>query len=199
MRAADEIVPVTAASHVDIADLVTIAAASTWETPAAGWLVPDPDYRSGVLHAWYSIVVEHALRYGRVDLLADRSAAAIWLNRTRPVPAPDHFLRRLTGACGMHANAVLRYEGLLAQHAPRSPHWQLAILAAPGPAQVAVLLAHRHHHLDRIGVAAQTTVSSSDQVLLLTAVGYQPGDRFPLPDRGPVMQSLWRPPGRLVQ
>lgn len=194
MRAVNTNVPVMATSRIDIADLVTIAAATTWETPAARWLVPDPDYRSGVLHAWYAILIEHALRYGRVDLLADRSAAAIWLDRTRPVPAPDHVLRRLTGACGIHAKTVLRYERLLAQHSPRTVHWQLAVLATPEPAQAAALLAHRHHHLDRLGIAAHATASSRDQVLIMTAAGYQSGQPFVLPDGGPVMRPLWRSP-----
>lgn len=194
MRAVNNVVPVTAAGRVDIPDLAAIAATTTWDTPAVRWLVPDPHHRSGVLHAWYAILVEHALRYGRVDLLADRSAAAIWLDRTRPMPAPNHFLRRLTGTCGKHAIAVLHYERLIEKHAPRTVHLQLAVLAAPGPERAAVLLAHRHQHLDRMGIAAHATADSHDQALVMSAAGYQPGQPFPLPDGGPVMWPLWRPP-----
>jgi len=194
MRAVDNVVPVTAPGHADIPDLAAIAAAATWDTPTAGWLVPDPQQRPGVLHAWYTILIEHALRHGQVDLLADRSAAAIWLDRTRPVPAPDHFLRRLTGTCGKHAIAVLRYEQLLETQRPATGHLQLAVLAAPGPKRAAVLLAHRHQRLDQMRIAAHGIAGSLDELRLMTAVGYLPGEAFPLPDGGPSMWPLWRPP-----
>lgn len=185
--------PVTVASHGDAADLAGIAAAATWDTPTAKWLVTDPHQRPGVLHAWYTILIEHALRHGRVDLLTDRSAAAIWLDRTRPVPAPSGFLRRLTATCGRHAVPILRYEQLLEQHRPRTLHHQLAVLASPSPERAAVLLAHRHERLDRMSVAAQSTAGSLEQLHLMTAAGYQPGASLRLPDGGPPIWPLWRP------
>ena len=194
MRAADYVLPVTAARHADVADVAAVAAATTWDTPAAGWLVPDPDHRPGVLHAWYAILAEHALRYGRVDWLAGRSAAAIWLDRTRPMPVAHDFLRRLTETCGNHAIAVLRYEHLLEKHRPATPHLQLAVLAAPRPEQAAVLLAHRHQHLDRLRIASHATAGSLDELHLMTGAGYLPGESFSLPDGGPAMWPLWRPP-----
>ena len=194
LRAADHTSAVIAAGTVDIPDLVTLAAATTWNTPAARWLVPDPNLRSGVLHAWYSILAEHARRFGRVDLLADRSAAAIWLDRSRPVPSPSHYLRRLTGTCGKHAISVLRYEQLLEQRRPRTVHLQLAVLAAPDLGRAAVLLAHRHDRLDRKGIAAYTTSGSPEQIAAMVADGYQSGPPFSLPGGGPLLWPLWRPP-----
>jgi hypothetical protein len=194
MAGASNVAAVTRAGVVDIADLAALAAATTWDTPAARWLVPDPQQRPGVLHAWYAIQVEHALRYGRVDLLADRSAAAVWLDRSRPTPAPNHYRRRLTSTCGRHTIAVLRYEQLLEKHRPRTAHLQLAVLAAPGPEQAAALLAHRHQHLDRIGIAAHATVSSVDERLAMATAGYQSGEPFQLPGGGPAMWALTRPP-----
>jgi hypothetical protein len=193
-RAVDHTVPVIAAGSPDIPDLAALAASTTWDTPAAGWLVPDPEHRSAVLHAWYSILAEDALRHGRVELLADRSAAAIWLDRSRPVPAPSHYLRRLTGACGKHAITVLIYEQLLDELRLPTAHQQLVVLAAPDPERAAVLLAHRHTRLDRTGVAAYAVAGDLQQVRRMIAVGYQPGLQVPLPDGGPPIWGLWRRP-----
>lgn len=192
MRADKQLIAVIPASLFDIPDVAAVAAAATWDTPVAGWLVPDPLHRPGVLHAWYAILAEHAVRYGRVDLLADRSATAIWLDRTRPLPAPSHFLRRLTGSCGKHAIAVLRYEQLLEAHRPRTGHLQLAVLAAPGHERAAVLLAHRHQRLDRARIAAHGVAGSLDELRVMAAAGYLPGEPFPLPDGGPTLWPLWR-------
>jgi hypothetical protein len=194
MRAVNNMVPVTSAGGVDVPDVAALAAATTWDTPVAQWVVPDPQQRPGVLQAWYAILVEHALSYGRVDLLSDRSAAAIWLDRTRPMPAPDHFLRRLTATCGKHAITVLRYEEALGKQRPRAVHLQLAVLASPSPDRAAALLAHRHQHLDQSGLAAHTIAGSLDQLFVMTAAGYQPDRPFQLPDGGPPMWPLWRPP-----
>jgi hypothetical protein len=194
---------IVGAGRADVADLAVLAAAATWDGPVAQALVPDPRLRPGVLHAWYAILIGHALDHGRVDMSADRRSAAVWLDRTAPLPAPADYLRRLTIGCGPHTAGILRHEQFLERHAPRAGHLQLGVLAArSGPA--AVLLAHRHQCLDRAGIAAYAVAGSVDELTVLTGAGYRAGVVIGLPG-GPPLWPLWRRPtsgrataGRLV-
>jgi hypothetical protein len=194
MRAFGKQMRVTSARRGDVPDLASLAAASTWDSPDTVWLVPDPEHRPAVLHAWYAILIEQALRHGHADMTIDRRAAAIWLDRTRPLPAPAHYLRRLTATCGRHAAAVLRYERLLDRHRPRTAHLHLAVLATTDPSSAAVLLAYRHQDLDRAGIPAHATAATAAHRGVLTAAGYQPEPPFRLLPGGPEIWPLQRPP-----
>jgi len=193
VHAFDKQMPVVSARRADIPDLAPLAAAATWDVPAAVWLVPDPEQRPRVLHAWYTILIEQALRHGHVDMMINRRAAAIWLDRTKPLPVPPHYLRRLTSTCGRHAAALLGYEQMLEQHRPRTAHLHLAVLAAADRRSAAALLAHRHRVLDKTGIPAHATAADAEQARVLTAAGYLPDSPFRLPG-GPEIWPLQRPP-----
>lgn len=191
MRAMNTVV---AAGREDVSHLAGLAAAYTWDTPAAAWLVPEIQDRPQVLVAWYSLLVEQALRRGHADWTGDRRAAAIWLDNTRPALTLPHYLGRLTAACGRHAIPLLTYQRLLERCGPRGGHLQLVVLA--GDAQSAhQLLARRHRSLDRSGTAAFTAAADAAQVKVLTAAGYKlvPPCRLP---GGPELLLMRRPPAR---
>jgi len=194
VRANDKQIPVTSARLADIPDLASMAAATTWDSPVAVWLVPDPERRPGVLHAWYTILIEQALSHGHVDMMINRRAAAIWLDRTQPLPTPPNYVRRLASTCGRHAAAVLRYERLLDRHRPRTAHVYLAVLAATDNRSAASLLAHRHRRLDKAGVPAHTMLAGTEHRRVLTAAGYQLEPSFRLLPGGPEVWPLQRPP-----
>ncbi|GIM95699.1 hypothetical protein Ato02nite_074920 [Paractinoplanes toevensis] len=118
-----------AASPDDLPDLVGLAVAYEWDSPAAAWLVPDVHSRPGVLMAWYAIQAEQALRHGYVDMTRDRRAAAFWLDRSRPHRLPGNHLRRVTATCGRYAMVLLDYEQLLVRHQPATGHLRLVTLA----------------------------------------------------------------------
>src|SRR3569833_319893 len=105
--------PVVAADLENVAELVQIVVAHRWDTATAAWLVPEPRARPAVLSAWYSLVIEQAVRYGYADFAADRRSAAIWIDRTVPTPALPDYLRRLTTSCGRYAVRVMQYERIL--------------------------------------------------------------------------------------
>jgi hypothetical protein len=183
---------IVGAGRADVADLAILAATATWDGPVAQTVVPDPRLRPGVLHAWYAILIRHALEHGRVEMSADRRSAAVWLDRTVPLPAPTDHLRRLTVGCGAHTAGILRHEQLLEAHRPRAGHLQLAVLAAR-PGAAALLLAHRHESLDRAGIAAYAVAGSVDELTVLTGAGYRAGAVIRLPDGAPLW-PLWRRP-----
>ncbi|MEU4239667.1 hypothetical protein [Actinoplanes sp. NPDC026619] len=189
LLAPSSVVPV---SRDDVAELAGLAAATTVGTPVARWLVPDPRQRPTVLRAWYQLLLEQALGHGRVDLLADRSAVAVWIDRTGPAPALQRSLRRLTSSCGKHAITLLCYHHLLRQHRPAAAHLELSFLAGTHPGGLAGLLAHRHRRLDPADIAGHAIAGSPAQRDLLAAAGYQAGHPF-RPAAGPQLWPMWRP------
>ena len=184
---------VLTAQLCDVSDVAALATATWWDTAPAGWLVPDPQHRPGALLGWFTPLVEHAVRYGRVDLLSTRRAAAVWLDRTRPTPAPTDYIQRLSDGCGAHAAAMLRYEALLAQHRPPVGHFHLVILAAIDEQDANLLLAHRHSRTDGLQVPAYAIAASAEQRDLLAAAAYRATAPLGLPD-GPALWPMWRPP-----
>lgn len=184
--------PVIAAELEDLPEVVGLAAAFEWDSPVAAWLVPDVLSRPGVLMAWFTVLAEQALRHGYIDMTADRRAAAIWLDCTRPRRAPAHYLRRVTSTCGRHSIALLTYEHLLTQHQPRAGHLRLVTLAADAPA-AATLLSNRHRHLEQGAIPACATASTAEQRRVLTAAGYMPAPPCRLPGGPDVWPLRWIP------
>jgi hypothetical protein len=183
---------VTSAGHADVADVAELAASYMWDSPLAAWLVAEPERRTSVLVAWYSLVVEQALAAGHTDLTADRRAAAVWLDCTRPVPALPHYARRLTAACGRYAIPLLHHASVIEQRRPRSGHFYLAALAAD-PQRGRSLLSRRHRQFDHDGVVSYATSVSDDQHAVLVSSGYQHGVVARLPN-GPHVPLLYRAP-----
>ena len=87
---------------VQVAELVGTAFAPL---KAVSWLLPEPSVRSRVMAADFLILVEHALKYGHVDVVdqgvGQGLAAAVWFDRTTEVPEPDDYDSRLEAACGV--------------------------------------------------------------------------------------------------
>jgi len=132
-RPADHAATVTCITRADIPAVAALAADHIRQHPTAQWLVPDPGERRRVLCGWYTILVEHALAYGQVDILTDRTAAAIWLDRTWPLPEPADYQRRLQKVCGEHVDSVTLLTDALDNHRPTVAHLHLAVLAAAQP------------------------------------------------------------------
>jgi hypothetical protein len=191
-RPAEHAATVTCITRVDIPAVAALAADRTRQHPAAQWLVPDPGERHRVLYAWYTILVEHALANGQIDILTDRTAAAIWLDHTRPLPEPADYRRRLLTACGEHVDAVMLLTDVLDDHRPTVAHLHLAVLATDRPGAAEALLAHRHLRLDRTGVAGYALAGTQEHLGVLMAAGYQPAEAIRLP-AGPALWPAWRP------
>ncbi|MFF5291833.1 hypothetical protein [Paractinoplanes globisporus] len=183
---------VVAATRDDLPELAGLATASALDTPTGCWLVPDRTQRPVVLQGWYLMLLEQALRQGRVDMIAGRSAVAAWIDRSGPAPDLRSSLRRLTAACGKHTIALLSQYHQLHRNRPGHPHLDLAVLAADDPAAVALLLAHRLRRLDLAGIPTHAFADSLSQRDLLGMAGYQAGEPF-MAAAGPQLWPMWRP------
>jgi hypothetical protein len=181
---------ITCINRADIPTVAAVAAHYTQDEPVAGWLLPDRRRRPAALRACFVLLIERALQNGFVDLLAGDRAVAIWLDRTRPLPAAPDQLQRLQEVCGPDSDAVLLLADIAGRHTPPIPHLHLAVLAAPDPADAVALLAHRLQRLDRVGVATFAYAANQVQLGALMAEGFQPSEAVRLPAGPPLWPSL---------
>lgn len=163
------------------------------------WLVPNPEGRRTILTANFRILVEHAFFFGEVHVLHDRSAVAVWFDRTHPIPPPANYGKQLAAATGPYRERFEHLDKLFDTHHPTEPHHHLAFLAvAPDKQHTGrgtALLRHHHTRLDRIGLPAYLEASSSDNRDLYAKHGYHERERFHLPD-GTTFYPMWRPTPR---
>ena len=183
--------PVICATPDNVPAIATLAAYANRDMPTMRWLVPDQEDRADVLRRWYAIIVEHALSHGHVDVLADRSAAAIWLDHTQSLPGPVDYQRRLTAACGPYTDVAELLQAVFVRHRPHRMHLRLTVLAADEPAQGAALLQHRNQRLDRAGAAAYAHADTEAHLEMLIEAGYRTRSPFRLP-AGPMVWPVLR-------
>jgi hypothetical protein len=190
------VIPATAD---DLDTVAAVLAAAYHDHPIARWVAPDIDRRPRLLHAWYRIWSEHALDYGAVDLLADRSGVAVWLDRTATMPDPFDYERRVTAACGLAGLDMLMVDHVASHHRFPVQHHHLTHLgAADGPhhaQRLDALLHHRHAQLDAAGALAAAEATTDTELDLLRAHGYRHAEPYFLPD-GPLVRPLLRVPRR---
>ncbi|MBQ0905426.1 hypothetical protein [Micromonospora sp. U21] len=188
--------PTVRARWCDSGQVSSLVADSLHNAAIGAWLVPEHDQRRTVLTAVARIWVEHALLFGEVYLLADRSAAAVWFHRYRPIPPPVSYRQRLAAACGDHLNRFRRLDRVLKVHRPTEAHNHLAFLAVP-PAtwratRTSGLLASCLVRMDRLALPSYAEVTTAAETAIYARHGYISREPFPLPD-GTVHQ-LWRRP-----
>jgi len=176
-------------------DLITTAFHSL---AVSKWLVADPDQRWAAQHAQFQMLVEHAAEHGTIYLDPDRTATAVWLDYTRPVPEPADYDRRLLQACGEHVARFAALDVAFAEHHPSAPHQHLAFMAVHPRQQQrgrgSALLADHHRRLDAAGVPAYLEAANLRAARLYGRWGYRILDRIDLPG-GPSMWPMWREPG----
>ncbi|MFG3706134.1 hypothetical protein ACGF7U_15585 [Micromonospora sp. NPDC047670] len=189
--------PTVRARWCDSGHVTSLVADHLHSSAIGAWLVPDEDRRRCVLAAVARIWVEHALLFGDVFLLADRSAVAVWFHRYRPLPPPASYRERLAAACGGHLDRFRLLDRVLDAHRPTDAHNHLAFLAVPPAtsrvARASALLARSLVRMDRLALPAYAEAVTAAEADLYTRHGYTVRDPFPLPDGTPV-HPLWRQP-----
>jgi GNAT superfamily N-acetyltransferase len=185
------------AGERDVPAVADLIADAFHRLDATAWLVPDPVRRRTVLGGQFAILVEHALSYGVVEVLDDRSAAAVWFDNTRPAPPPTDYDARLVAVGGPDTPRLRLLDELFEAHHPRRPHHHLALLAVAPDRQGAglgtTLLEHHHAVLDQAGIPGYLEASSPGSRDLYGRHGYALGEPFTLPD-GSAFWPMWRTP-----
>jgi GNAT superfamily N-acetyltransferase len=192
--------PVVAAGWNDIDTAASLIAEAFATLPAARWLVSDSTRRIQVLRDQMAILVEHALFHGHVDLLGDRSAVAVWFDRTRPVPPPRDYDQRLQAVCGPDTGRFVDLDTVLDAYHPHGwAHHHLALLAVVPALQRtgrgSALLRHGHAVANHAGLPTYLEASSTGSRDLYLRHGYHVGEPFYLPEQGPPFWPMRRPAG----
>ncbi len=187
---------VARAAWAQIDSLAELIADAYGDLPLLYWLAPDPHRREAVLAGYARIWVEHALFHGEVEVLTDRSAVAVWIHRSRPLPPPASYTQRRAAVCGVNTVRFEELDHLLDARHPAERHQQLVFLAVVpekrGAGRATDLLDWHHTGLDATGVAAFTHAPSEAARKLYARHGYTERGTLRLPD-GSTTTSMWRP------
>ena len=187
------------ARPADVDAVTGLVATAFTPLAASAWLVPDETARTEVLHAYFRILIAHALDIG-VVYLADRFATAVWVpwTSTAAPPEPDNYDARLAAATGAYVDRFRALDTVLAEHHPTGAHHHLEFLAVhperQGQGLGGRLLAVHHRVLDRAGIPAYLEAADPRSRGLYARTGYgitAPG-LLQLPDGGPAMWPMWR-------
>jgi GNAT superfamily N-acetyltransferase len=180
-----------------VAELIAVAFGPL---AVARWLIDDDHSRARLFPGHFRIFVDHALTHGVIHTTTDRRAAALWLPATAPPPAD--YQARLAATCGPYLGRFQALDAAFDAHHPAAAHHHLALLAVHPARQDtglgSALLAHHHRQLDAEGTPAYLEASSPRSRQLYLRHGYHdlPDAPFYLPEDGPPMWPMWRPPGQ---
>ncbi|WP_327422095.1 GNAT family N-acetyltransferase [Streptomyces sp. NBC_01527] len=168
--------------------------------PVSGWVFPDEAHRRAVHGKFLGVFVDVTLAEGRIDLLEDGTAVALWL----PVPAgapteedtTPALMRATADPDNERAELVGRLTGAIHPH-DRAHEYLLMIGVSPdrqGEGIGAALIADVLERCDREGVPAYLEASSARSRRLYERLGFTfMGATVELPD-GPSMWPMWREP-----
>ncbi|MDX2732499.1 MULTISPECIES: GNAT family N-acetyltransferase [Streptomyces] len=168
--------------------------------PVSGWVFPDEAHRRAVHGKFLGVFVDVTLAEGRIDLLEDGTAVALWL----PVPAgapteedtTPALMRATADPDNERAELVGRLTGAIHPH-DRAHEYLLMIGVSPdrqGEGIGAALIADVLERCDRDGVPAYLEASSARSRRLYERLGFAfMGATVELPD-GPSMWPMWREP-----
>jgi GNAT superfamily N-acetyltransferase len=193
-------ITVRQATTDDIPQLGAVMAAAFSTGAVAEWAVREPADRLPVFTAYFQLMLDLGMRYGRVDTTNNLSGAAIWyrLNET-PSPLPDHTFG-LEEATGRYATKFLLLGAMFEARHPRVPHGYLAYLgvdpAAQGRGVGSALLGHAHQVLDEEDLPAYLEASDPRNRDLYQRHGYQASATMRPSAAGPPFWPMWR--GQLV-
>lgn len=190
------------AEPADAEHVGSLIASAFADLDVTAWLIPDPAGRHQPLAGQFTMLTAHAMGHGRVDLAVDDAdrqlvGAAVWFDRTRPLPPVPDYDQALAELCGPHLPRFQTLDSAFEQHHPAAPHHHLAFLAARpdrrGQGIGTALLRTHHARLDADGHAAYLEAADERSRALYAAHGYQTRAPLRLPDAGPVMWPMWRP------
>ncbi|MFE7708894.1 GNAT family N-acetyltransferase [Streptomyces sp. NPDC057486] len=188
------------AGEADREHVVRLLDEAFHDDPVSSWVFPDETHRRAVHGKFLGVFVDVTLAEGRIDVLEDGTAVALWL----PVPAgepteedPTPALMRATAdpdnerteLVGKLTGAIHPYD--------RAHEYLLLIGVSPerrGEGIGSALMAEVLERCDRDGVPVYLEASNARSRRLYERLGFTfMGTTVDLPD-GPAMWPMWREP-----
>ncbi|MEU3365046.1 GNAT family N-acetyltransferase [Streptomyces pseudogriseolus] len=175
------------------------------DDPVSGWVFPGAEYRHATHHRLMAAFTDATLADGRVDLVEDGSACALWLSVPAEDPGhggaaegEDEFaeLRRAVDADNERVELIGRLTaGIHPQSRAHEYLWMIGVAPGrQGEGLGTALIGSALDRCDREGRAAYLEASSERSAVLYRRLGFEHlGEPLRLPD-GPLMYPMWREP-----
>ncbi|MDX3060180.1 GNAT family N-acetyltransferase [Streptomyces sp. NE06-03E] len=168
--------------------------------PVSSWVFPDEEHRRAVHGKFLGVFADVTLEGGRIDLLEDGTAAALWLSVPAGVPDEEDdtpaLMRETADPDNERAELVGRLTGAVHPH-DRAHEYLLMIGVSPerqGEGIGEALMRGVLERCDREGTPAYLEASSERSRGLYERLGFAfMGRTVDLP-QGPPMWPMWREP-----
>ncbi|MDX3325363.1 MULTISPECIES: GNAT family N-acetyltransferase [Streptomyces] len=168
--------------------------------PVSSWVFPDEEHRRVVHGRFLGVFADVTLEGGRIDLLEDGTAAALWLSVPAGVPDEEDdtpaLMRETADPDNERAELVGRLTGAVHPH-DRAHEYLLMIGVSPerqGEGIGEALMRGVLERCDREGTPAYLEASSERSRGLYERLGFSfTGRTVDLP-QGPPMWPMWREP-----
>jgi GNAT superfamily N-acetyltransferase len=193
------------ARKADIRDLSRTLARAFYDDPVMIWLLPDEQARTALLSRMFATMTRHHhLARGGVEVARDGpgiGAAALWdppnqwqETRRGQLAMTPTFIR-VFGLRSMRGRAV---QELMKRTHPEEPHWYLAVIGSDpsvrGKGFGQVLMQSRLDRVDAEHAPAYLESTKPENVPYYQRFGFTVTGEIVLPDGGPTMWAMWRPP-----
>lgn len=191
---------IRAAGPGDAPGIGWLLAAAFQQGDLGPWLIPAPEERTHRYLPYFTILAEHALTYGQVDVLLDIAVAIWYRHDDQPQPVIRDYPQRLSAAVGPHCPRFYALDAAMHTHHPQTPpHDYLAYLAVrpqwQGRGIGSRLLEHRHRQLDTDPMPAYLEATGLRNQALYLRHGYQVRPSYLVGQGGPLLYPMWRPAG----
>ena len=192
----------------DISELSHALGRAFYDDPVSVWIMPDPKARAAHLRKFFATVTRHHhLAGGGVEVATGGStigAAALWdppgrwkqSGREQLMMLPSFILGfgpRL--ALGRKLGALFAQ---MKSHHPEEPHWYLAVIGSDtslrGKGYGQALMQSRLDRVDAEHAPAYLESSKAENVPYYQRFGFEVTRELVIPDGGPTLWPMWRPP-----
>ncbi|MFJ8867291.1 GNAT family N-acetyltransferase [Streptomyces sp. NPDC102473] len=169
------------------------------DDPVSSWVFPDEEHRRAVHGKFLGVFADVTLEGGRIDLLEDGTATALWLSVPAGAPEEDDtpaLMRETADPGNERCELVGRLTGAVHPH-DRAHEYLLMIGVSPerqGEGLGEALIRGVLERCDRERTPAYLEASSARSRALYERLGFTfMGRTVDLPD-GPPMWPMWREP-----
>jgi GNAT superfamily N-acetyltransferase len=196
------------ALKADIGELSRALGRAFYDDPVSMWIMPNDKARAAHQRKFFAAVTRHHhLAGGGVEVAGDGStigAAALWDPPGRWKQSTREQLMMLPSfifGFGPQLSTGRRLGDLFARMKrghPEEPHWYLAVIGSDpsvrGKGYGQALMRSRLDRVDAEHAPAYLESSKADNVPYYERFGFEVTGEIVIPDGGPTLWPMWRPP-----
>ncbi len=194
-----------AAVKADVRELSRTMGRAFHDDPVMTWILPDDNARSAQLHRMFAtMTLHHHLAGGGVEVACDGpgiGAAALWdppnrwmHTRTEQFAMMPTFMR----VFGLRSAQGRMVQEIMKRAHPEEPHWYLAAIGSDptvrGRGFGQVLMQSRLDRCDAEHCPAYLESTKPENVPYYQRFGFTVTREIVLPQGGPTLWAMWRPP-----